>query len=48
MYPFWVERQDALLIVRHDDECPGFDSGEPVTENIFRKLMSEAIEAMES
>jgi Fe-S-cluster containining protein len=48
MYPFWVERQDALLIVRHDDDCPGIGSGEPVTENVFRKLLAVAIDALES
>jgi Fe-S-cluster containining protein len=47
MYPFWVERQDTLLIIRHDDDCPGFGSGEPVTENVFRKLITLAIEDME-
>ena len=48
MYPFWVETQDALLILRYDYDCPGFGSGETVTENIFRKLMAVAIETMES
>jgi hypothetical protein len=48
MYPFWVEKQDELLIIRHDEECPGFGSGELITENIFRKLLASAIEAIES
>ncbi len=46
MYPFWVERQDALLIIRHDEDCPGFGFGEPINENIFRRLLALAIEAM--
>ena len=43
MYPFWVEKQGDLFIIRYDDACPGFIKGKKIPEEYFQEFLKTAI-----
>ncbi|MBN1682164.1 YkgJ family cysteine cluster protein [Candidatus Bathyarchaeota archaeon] len=43
MYPFWIERKNDVFIIRLDNDCKGFGTGDNLTEEFYKKLIAFAI-----
>jgi len=46
-YPFWIERNDEVFMIRPDMNCQGIGKGHELEEGFFRKLLKKALEEVD-